>query len=147
LGVDESNKDDAIVVQVLFEMLVQPHLTGPIFVKDWPAALCPLTRRHPDDPSLALRFEAYAANMELANAYTELNDPAIQDANFRQQLAGETDGQVMRTMDSDFLTALQHGMPPAGGLGIGIDRIVMLLTGRTTIRDVVLFPTLRPLGT
>jgi lysyl-tRNA synthetase class 2 len=76
-----------------------------------------------------------------------LNDPAIQDANFRQQLAGETDGQVMRTMDSDFLTALQHGMPPAGGLGIGIDRIVMLLTGRTTIRDVVLFPTLRPLGT
>ena len=144
LDIEEENKDEAIVVQILFERLVEPHLVGPIFVKDWPAALCPLTRRHPDDPHIALRFEAYMANMELANAYTELNDPAIQDANFRQQLAGETDGQVMRTMDSDFLTALQHGMPPAGGLGIGIDRIIMLLTGRTTIRDVVLFPTLRP---
>ncbi len=144
MGVDESNKDDAIIFQILFEELVEPRLVQPIFVKDWPAALCPLTRRDPNNPDIALRFEAFAARMELANAYTELNDPAIQEANFRQQLAGEGDNQVMRTMDEDFLMALQHGMPPAGGLGIGIDRIIMLLTGRTTIRDVVLFPTLRP---
>ena len=144
LGMDESNKDDSVVVQMVFEALVEPHLAGPIFVKDWPAPLCPLTRRHPADPHIALRFEAFAARMELANAYTELNDPAVQEANFRQQVAGEADGQTMRTMDEDFLVALEHGMPPAGGLGIGMDRVVMLLTGRTTIRDVVLFPTLRP---
>ncbi len=144
LGYDESNKADAIVVNEVFEQLVEPNLINPIFVKDYPADLCPLTRRDPNDPTIALRFEAYAANMELANAYTELNDPAVQEANFQQQLEGEAEGETMRTMDEDFVTSLRHGMPPAGGLGIGIDRIVMLLTGKTTIRDVVLFPTLRP---
>ena len=110
---------------------------------DYPAELCPLTRRKADDPSLALRFELYIAGMEIANAYTELNDPAVQEANFRQQLRGEGDAAAMRVMDEDFLAALRHGMPPAGGLGIGIDRVVMLLTGSTSIRDVVLFPLLR----
>jgi len=143
MGIEEANKADAVVANLLFEAVVEPHLIQPIFVKDYPADLCPLTRRDPDDPTIALRFEGYAANMELANAYTELNDPAIQEANLRMQLAGEAEDETMRVMDSDFITALQHGMPPAGGLGIGIDRIVMLLTGTTTIRDVVLFPTLR----
>jgi lysyl-tRNA synthetase class 2 len=81
--------------------------------------------------------------MELANAYTELNDPAVQEENFRQQLRGEE--ETMATMDDDFVTALKYGMPPAGGLGIGIDRLVMLLTNATSIRDVILFPLLKPI--
>ncbi len=144
LGIEESNKDDAIVVNDVFEETVEPHLIQPIFVKDYPADICPLTRRKADDPSIALRFEAYVAGMELGNAYTELNDPAVQEANFSKQVLGEGDGAAMRVMDEDFVTALRHGMPPAGGLGIGIDRMVMLLTNTTSIRDVILFPLLRP---
>jgi len=143
-GMEESNKDDAVVVNDLFEELVEPHLVQPVFVRDYPAALCPLTRRDPDDPGVALRFEAFIANMEIANAYTELNDPAVQEANFAQQVRGEAEGETMRVMDEDFITALRHGMPPAGGLGIGIDRVVMLLTNTQSIRDVILFPLLRP---
>ncbi|HUS92872.1 MAG TPA: amino acid--tRNA ligase-related protein, partial [Phycisphaerae bacterium] len=90
-----------------------------------------------------LRFEAFVAGMEIANAYTELNDPAVQEANFAQQVRGE-EGETMRVMDEDFITALRHGMPPAGGLGIGMDRVVMLLTDTQSIRDVILFPLLRP---
>ena len=144
LGIEESNKDDAVVINEVFEETVERHLIQPTFVKDYPAAICPLTRRDPDDPSIALRFEAFAANMELANAYTELNDPAVQEANFAQQVRGEAEGETMRVMDEDFVTALRHGMPPAGGLGIGIDRVVMLLTDTQSIRDVILFPLLRP---
>ncbi|MFP4052237.1 MAG: lysine--tRNA ligase [Phycisphaerae bacterium] len=146
LGTEESNKDDAVVINEVFEETVEPHLVQPTFVKDYPAALCPLTRRHPNDPNIALRFEAFAANMELGNAYTELNDPAVQEANFAQQVRGEAENETMRVMDEDFVAALRHGMPPAGGLGIGIDRIIMLLTNTTSIRDVILFPTLRPQG-
>ena len=113
-------------------------------MKDYPAGICPLTRRKADDPSIALRFELFIAGMEIANAYTELNDPAVQEANFRQQVRGEGDNAAMRVLDEDFLQALRHGMPPAGGLGIGMDRVVMLLTNTTSIRDVVLFPLLRP---
>jgi lysyl-tRNA synthetase class 2 len=112
-------------------------------VLDYPAAICPLTRRSPDDPEVALRFELFVAGMELANAYTELNDPAVQEENFRGQLDGEAEGETMRVMDDDFVTALRYGMPPAGGLGIGIDRVVMLLTNSPSIRDVILFPLLR----
>ena len=147
LGLEPSNKDDAVVVNEVFELTVEPGLAKldrPVFVKDYPAALCPLTRRKSDDPTIALRFECFCAGMELANAYTELNDPAVQEVNFQQQLRGEAEGETMRVMDEDFVTALRHGMPPAGGLGIGIDRIVMLLTNTQTIRDVILFPLLRP---
>ena len=143
LGIEESNKDDAVVVNEVFEATVEPHLVQPTFVMDYPAELCPLTRRDPNDPNIALRFELYIANMEIANAYTELNDPAVQEANFRRQVRGEAQGETMRVMDEDFVTALRHGMPPAGGLGIGIDRVVMLLTGTRSIRDVILFPVLR----
>jgi lysyl-tRNA synthetase class 2 len=142
LGIEESNKDDAVVINEVFEATVGPHLVQPTFVKDYPAELCPLTRRDPNDPTIALRFEAFVAGMEIANAYTELNDPAIQQANFTGQLRGEA--ETMRVMDEDFVTSLRHGMPPAGGLGIGIDRVVMLLTNSQSIRDVVLFPLLRP---
>jgi lysyl-tRNA synthetase class 2 len=144
LGQAEANKDIAVVIQNVFEDTVEEKLIQPTFVKDYPAALCPLTRRSPNDPNIALRFEAYVAGMEIANAYTELNDPAVQEANFRQQLQGETEGETMRILDEDFLAALKYGMPPAGGLGVGIDRLVMLLTNSPSIRDVILFPLLRP---
>jgi lysyl-tRNA synthetase class 2 len=146
LKIEDSNKDLAVVVNLIFEAVVEPELAKmnqPVFVIDYPAAICPLTRRKADDPSVALRFECFVAGMELANAYTELNDPAVQEENFRQQLRGEAANETMRVMDEDFVTALRHGMPPAGGLGIGIDRVIMLLTNRQSIRDVVLFPLLR----
>ncbi len=141
-GIDDSAMDDAVVVHEVFEATVEPHLIQPTFVYDYPAPLCPLTRRHPEDDSIALRFEAYIAGMELANAYTELNDPQVQRANFERQLAGQA--ETMAVMDEDFIDALNYGMPPAGGLGVGIDRMVMVLTGRTSIREVILFPLQRP---
>ncbi|MCK4685375.1 MAG: lysine--tRNA ligase, partial [Pirellulales bacterium] len=115
-------------------------LSGPVFVIDYPAAVCPLTKRKADNPSVAERFELYVAGMEIANAYTELNDPDLQEELFRTQLAGLSEDDSMARMDTDFIRALRHGMPPAGGLGIGIDRLVMFLTAATSIRDVILFP-------
>jgi lysyl-tRNA synthetase class 2 len=93
---------------------------------------------------VAERFELFIGGMEIANAYTELNDPDLQEELFRSQLAGMSEEDSMAKMDTDFIRALRHGMPPAGGLGIGIDRLVMLLTGTQSIRDVILFPVLRP---
>ena len=116
----------------------------PVFLYDYPAALCPLTKRKRDEPAIAERFELYIAGMELANAYTELNDPVVQEATFSKQLAGQREEDSMAKMDEDFINALRYGMPPAGGLGIGIDRLVMLMTNRQSIRDVVLFPLLKP---
>src|SRR5690606_33041747 len=102
------------------------------------------TKRKADDPTIAERFELFVGGMEIANAYTELNDPDLQEELFRSQLAGLSEEDSMARMDHDFIRALRHGMPPAGGLGIGIDRLVMLLTNSQTIRDVILFPLLRP---
>ncbi len=137
-------KDTDVVIHHLFEEKVEDQLMGPVFVHDYPAALCPLTKRKRDNPKIAERFELYVHGMELANAYTELNDPVTQEQTFRQQLAGLPEEDSMAKMDDDFVLALRHGMPPAGGLGIGIDRLVMLLTNTQTIRDVILFPLLRP---
>jgi len=142
LGLDESSMDDAVVINELFEATVEKELVNPTFVLDYPAALCPLTRTCKDNPGYAQRFELYIAAMELANAYTELNDPAIQQQNFMIQLRGQEES--MAKMDEDFITALKYGMPPAGGLGIGIDRLIMVLTGTASIREVVLFPLLKP---
>jgi lysyl-tRNA synthetase class 2 len=113
-------------------------------VLDYPAAICPLTKRKAGRPDVAERFELYVAGMELANAYTELNDPDLQEELFRTQLAGLPAEESMARMDTDFIRALRHGMPPAGGLGIGIDRLVMFLTAAASIRDVILFPIHRP---
>jgi lysyl-tRNA synthetase class 2 len=142
LELEEAQMDDVVVVNEVFETTVENNLVNPTFVIDYPAPLCPLTRRKKDDPSYAERFELFIGKMELANAYTELNDPAVQEENFHIQLRGQE--ETMATMDSDFIAALKYGMPPAGGLGIGIDRLIMVLTGAESIRDVVLFPLLRP---
>ncbi len=144
LGLDEAGMDDVVVVNEVFEATVEENLVSPTFVIDYPSALCPLTKRKKDNPGYAERFELYIAGMELANAYTELNDPVIQEENFKIQLRGQE--ETMAKMDADFITALKYGMPPAGGLGIGIDRLVMVLTGAASIRDVVLFPLLRPVA-
>jgi lysyl-tRNA synthetase class 2 len=138
----EADVDDAVVVNEVFETTVEDNLVTPTFVIDYPAVLCPLAKRRKDNPQFAERFELFIAKMELANAYTELNDPAEQYENFRTQLRGQEES--LTKMDRDYITALKYGMPPAGGLGIGIDRLVMVLTGVASIRDVVLFPLLRP---
>ncbi len=123
--------------------MVERHLAGPVFVIDYPAAMCPLTKRKQGQPEIAERFELFIDGMELANAYTELNDPRLQEELFRTQLAGLSEEDSMAKMDHDFVRALKVGMPPAGGLGIGIDRLVMLLTNSHSIRDVIYFPLLR----
>src|SRR6202043_1837615 len=143
-GFPTAGKHPDVVVHHLFEDKVEDKLIGPVFVHDYPAALCPLTKRKRDNPAIAERFELYIRGMELANAYTELNDPVTQEQTFRTQLAGLPEEDSMAKMDDDFVRALRHGMPPAGGLGVGIDRLIMLLTNTTTIRDVILFPLLRP---
>jgi lysyl-tRNA synthetase class 2 len=138
---NEADMDDAVVINELFKATVEDNLVDPTFVIDYPAALCPLSRRKKDKPKYAERFELFIGKMELANAYTELNDPAVQEENFRLQLRGQEES--MAKMDADFITALKYGMPPAGGLGIGIDRLVMVLSGAASIREVVLFPLLK----
>jgi lysyl-tRNA synthetase class 2 len=145
LGIEEAKMADEIVINKLFEMTVEKNLINPTFVIDYPARLCPLTKRSGTNPEYAERFELYIGTMEIANAYTELNDPQVQYENFIWQLKGAgEDENIFRSLDEDFITALKYGMPPAGGLGIGIDRLIMLLTGAASIRDVILFPLLKP---
>jgi lysyl-tRNA synthetase class 2 len=144
LGLDPAGKDPDVVVSEVFEEVVEDRLDGPVFVIDYPAAVCPLTKRKANDPAVAERFELFVSGMELANAYTELNDPTLQEELFRKQLAGQKEEDSMAKKDDDFVRALKHGMPPAGGLGVGIDRLCMLLLNRPSIRDVILFPLMRP---
>jgi len=130
------------LVGEVFDETVEPHLPGPIFVTHYPSAICPLAKPDPTNPVFAERFELFIGGMELANAFSELNDPVLQMEKFEEQVAmkdPETPGEV----DVDYVQALEFGMPPAGGLGLGIDRLVMVLTGQDSIRDVLLFPTMR----
>jgi lysyl-tRNA synthetase class 2 len=143
LGFDTEGRHPDVIKSDVFEEKVEDALVGPVFVTDYPASICPLTKRKADDPSVAERFELFINGMELANAYTELNDPDLQQQLFETQLEGLSDEDSMAKMDHDFVTALRNGMPPAGGLGIGIDRLVMLLTNSQSIRDIILFPLLR----
>lgn len=143
LGLETTGKHPDVIRNEVFEEKVEDQLMGPVFVLDYPAGICPLTKRKQSDPSIAERFELFVQGMELANAYTELNDPDLQEELFRTQLAGLKEEDSMARMDHDFVKALRQGMPPAGGLGIGIDRLVMLLTNSPSIRDVILFPLLR----
>ncbi len=145
MGFDVKDKAHDLILNDVWEATVEEHLVQPTFVIDYPASLCPLTKRKADDPTIAERFELVIANMEIANAYTELNDPDVQEANFTSQMKGLDDEEsTFRNVDEDFLHALRVGMPPAGGLGIGIDRLIMLMTNAWTIRDVILFPLMKP---
>ena len=143
LGIDIEGKHPDVLVNDVFEETVEDHLPGPVFVVDYPASICPLTKRKQDNPDIAERFELFVKGMELANAYTELNDPCLQEKLFETQLEGLSEEDSMAKVDHDFVKALKVGMPPAGGLGIGIDRLVMLLTDSRSIRDVIFFPLLR----
>ncbi len=132
-------------VDELFSVCVQPELIQPTFVIDHPVALSPLAKRRPDQPLLVERFEPIVAGMEVGNAFTELNDPLDQEQRFLEQgRAYDAGDDEAQQMDVDFLNALMYGMPPTGGLGIGIDRTVMLFTDQPSIREVILFPHLRP---
>jgi lysyl-tRNA synthetase class 2 len=131
----------------IFERVVEEKLIQPTVIYDYPVETSPLSKNKPDDPAFVERFEIYAAGMEIGNAYTELNDPQEQRRRFEMQIAMRERGdEEAHQMDEDYVRALAYGMPPTGGEGIGIDRLTMILTGCTSIREVILFPLLRPEG-
>jgi lysyl-tRNA synthetase class 2 len=132
------------LIGLLFEAVAEEHLVQPTFIYDYPVELSPLSKQKAGDPSLVERFELYIGKMEIANGYSELNDPVDQRERFLAQLqARERGDEEAHEMDEDYIRALSYGMPPTAGEGIGVDRLTMLLTNSTSIRDVILFPHLR----
>ncbi|MFW5915787.1 MAG: lysine--tRNA ligase [Planctomycetota bacterium] len=145
LDIDTEGLGRELLLDRVFEHTVEDEIIQPTFIMDYPAALSPLTRPREDDPEVAQRWDLIIGGMEIGPAYTELNDPRLQEEKFLQQLEGEDEAEeTFRSMDTDFVRALAHGMPPAGGMGMGIDRLVMLMTDNPAIREVILFPLLRP---
>jgi lysyl-tRNA synthetase class 2 len=133
----------AHLVDDLLSTFVEPKLIQPTFLIDYPLSLSPLAKKKPGQERVVERFEAFAGGMEIANAFTELNDPLDQRERFIQQAKDKQAEGEEGTIDEDFLLAMEHGMPPTGGLGIGIDRLLMILTNNSSIREVILFPTLK----
>ncbi|HUE88918.1 MAG TPA: lysine--tRNA ligase [Vicinamibacterales bacterium] len=148
LGVEvEQGWGPGKIATEIFERYVEDVLVQPTFVYDYPTEVSPLSKQRPDDPDTVERFELYAGNMEIANAFSELNDPDEQRRRFEAQLADRARGdQEAHQMDEDYIRSLEYGLPPTGGEGIGIDRLVMLLTNSPSIRDVILFPLMRSQG-
>jgi lysyl-tRNA synthetase class 2 len=148
LGVDvEQGWGPGKIATEIFEKYVEEALVQPTFVYDYPTEVSPLSKQRPDDPETVERFELYAGGMEIANAFSELNDPEEQRRRFEAQLLDRARGdQEAHQMDEDYIRSLEYGLPPTGGEGIGIDRLVMLLTNSPSIRDVILFPLMRPQG-
>jgi lysyl-tRNA synthetase class 2 len=144
LGMDvDPTKSKGRLIEELISTFVEPKLVQPTFLLDYPVEMSPLAKRKRGDDQLVERFEGFVDGMEVANAFTELNDPLEQRERFRQQLKERVGDEEVEIADEDFLQALEYGMPPTGGLGIGIDRVVMLLTGQQSIREVILFPQLK----
>jgi lysyl-tRNA synthetase, class II len=144
---DWEKQTPGALLGALFEHHAETRLIQPTFVTDYPVELSPLTKNLPGDPDFVDRFELFAGGMEMANAYSELNDPVVQMERFQAQLAErEAGNDEAMLLDEDFVESLEHGFPPTGGLGIGIDRMVMLMTNSVSIRDVLLFPLMRPLA-
>ena len=140
---EKKDSHDKILAK-LFDYFVEPNMSQPTFIIDYPLALSPLSKKKEDDPDLVERFELFIGRKEIANAYTELNDPIDQKKRFEGQVAERQAGDdEAHWMDNDFIRALEYGMPPTAGEGIGIDRLVMLFTDSPSIRDVILFPQLK----
>ena len=143
---DAAEKTWGNALYACFDQKVEEHLIQPTFITMYPVEVSPLTKRSPEDPRLTERFEFFICSSEMGNAYSELNDPIDQRERFQKQVEQRERGDdETEMMDEDFLTALEYGMPPTGGMGIGIDRTVMMLTNNDTIREVILFPTMKPL--
>ena len=143
---DAAEKTWGNALYACFDQRVEEHLIQPTFITMYPVEVSPLTKRSPKDPRVTERFELFVCHSELANAYSELNDPIDQKERFQKQVEQRERGDdETEMMDDDFISALEYGMPPTGGMGMGIDRCVMMLTGNDTIREVILFPTMKPL--
>ena len=147
LELEPSKMDRGNIINEFFEEFCEDHMIQPTFVTHHPVEVSPLAKRDPADPRYTQRFEAFMATKEIANAFTELNDPIDQRARFTAQMEAKNLGDdEAHPMDEDFLNAIEVGLPPTGGLGIGVDRLIMFLTGEVSIRDVILFPTMKPIG-
>src|SRR5260370_15236354 len=141
----DPNQPVGKTVAGLFEAVAEEHLTQPTIIYEFPTAVSPLSKQKPEEPDWTERWEIFAGQMEIANGFSELNDPEDQRRRFEQQLKERQRGdEEAHQMDEDYIWALSYGMPPAGGVGVGVDRLCMLLTDSHTIRDVILFPLLRP---
>jgi lysyl-tRNA synthetase class 2 len=139
----DPTKGKGRLIEELISTFVEPKLIQPTFILDYPVEMSPLAKKKRGDDQLVERFEGFVDGMEVANAFTELNDPLEQRERFRQQLKERIGDEDVELADEDFLQALEYGMPPTGGLGMGLDRMVMLLTGQQSIREVILFPHLK----